>query len=791
MNKIVDNGLKLDLHIHSAASRDKDGRKVSSNTVDTIPLLVQKLDENGVNLCAITDHDRFSYEMYSALKAAETQENSILKVLPGVEFSVSFSNGLIKKTLHVVTIFSDTDDSKLVCMESLIENNRPDEGMSYTESAFLSLLRKIDIDTILIVHQKKSISGGSPGKNDASSLGEDKFLEFVNTDYFEAFEFRNKRNEVFNKAFLNEEGLIEKVRFVTGTDCHDWAVYPNEEKGKNEPFPYTYAKCLPTFRGLVMAITDHTRLRTGNNSFFSTGKFYLSSLEFSSSGKEISVPLSRGINVIIGDNSVGKSLLLHAITGFNKPAGQKLSSSVVSGYKSYLRDLSLEVKTKISDTQIFCFDMQGEVRSKFEEGSLTTSEFLGDYFPEVIDPTPYRNTVEREIDRMIDYLQNKFQLDNMESHLQQFTLFLDDSPAESITFSKNLRRIKPKSDKLTRLISAIDTVIVSISETLKHKEVLDDDDVALISSVRTQIEQLIKKYNAKVDAIISECDRIETVASAIDRKSAEHHKGTSDIQKKKSIFNENSSNLTAQITSLIRAKDSLKEFSFGLETTKINPHHRKLHNYEFISRLELAEISNDYMESLLSRVLKKGQRINWSNVTLSELQEKIYRYDSSVPVLQFLRTVMLEKLTEDLQPSFSIIVDGEDRYRQMSSGINSKIYFDLLSYETLKNGIYIIDQPEDNVSQSAIREYLLDRFKTMGENRQIIMVTHNPQFVVNLDVDNLIFLSAHDNVFEIKSGALEYVCDDYSVLDIVAQNIDGGLESIQKRWKRYEKVSEI
>jgi len=791
MNKIVDNGLKLDLHIHSAASRDKDGRKVSSNTVDTIPLLVQKLDENGVNLCAITDHDRFSYEMYSALKAAETQENSILKVLPGVEFSVSFSNGLIKKTLHVVTIFSDTDDSKLVCMESLIENNRPDEGMSYTESAFLSLLRKIDIDTILIVHQKKSISGGSPGKNDASSLGEDKFLEFVNTDYFEAFEFRNKRNEVFNKAFLNEEGLIEKVRFVTGTDCHDWAVYPNEEKGKNEPFPYTYAKCLPTFRGLVMAITDHTRLRTGNNSFFSTGKFYLSSLEFSSSGKEISVPLSRGINVIIGDNSVGKSLLLHAITGFNKPAGQKLSSSIVSGYKSYLRDLSLEVKTKISDTQIFCFDMQGEVRSKFEEGSLTTSEFLGDYFPEVIDPTPYRNTVEREIDRMIDYLQNKFQLDNMESQLQQFTLFLDDSPAESITFSKNLRRIKPKSDKLTRLISAIDTVIVSISETLKHKEVLDDDDVALISSVRTQIEQLIKKYNAKVDAIISECDRIETVASAIDRKSAEHHKGTSDIQKKKSIFNENSSNLTAQITSLIRAKDSLKEFSFGLETTKINPHHRKLHNYEFISRLELAEISNDYMESLLSRVLKKGQRINWSNVTLSELQEKIYRYDSSVPVLQFLRTVMLEKLTEDLQPSFSIIVDGEDRYRQMSSGINSKIYFDLLSYETLKNGIYIIDQPEDNVSQSAIREYLLDRFKTMGENRQIIMVTHNPQFVVNLDVDNLIFLSAHDNVFEIKSGALEYVCDDYSVLDIVAQNIDGGLESIQKRWKRYEKVSEI
>ena len=44
---------------------------------------------------------------------------------------------------------------------------------------------------------------------------------------------------------------------------------------------------------------------------------------------------------------------------------------------------------------------------------------------------------------------------------------------------------------------------------------------------------------------------------------------------------------------------------------------------------------------------------------------------------------------------------------------------------------------------------------------------------------------------QIQSGALEYVCPEYSVLEIVADNIDGGLESIQKRWKRYEKVNRI
>lgn len=132
-----------------------------------------------------------------------------------------------------------------------------------------------------------------------------------------------------------------------------------------------------------------------------------------------------------------------------------------------------------------------------------------------------------------------------------------------------------------------------------------------------------------------------------------------------------------------------------------------------------------------------------------------------------------------------------DKYAELSSGLDAKIYFDLLSYETLQDGIYIIDQPEDNISQSAIRNYLLDRFKTMGENRQVIMVTHNPQFIVNLDIDNLIFLSQKDGKITVQSGALEYNCPEYNILDIVAQNIDGGLDSIKKRWKRYEKTSDL
>lgn len=85
MDSIVEHGLKIDLHIHSCASAPKDGSKVKNNTVENIPLLVSKLNENGVNICAITDHDTFSLEMYSELKKAELDTSSIKKVLPGVK----------------------------------------------------------------------------------------------------------------------------------------------------------------------------------------------------------------------------------------------------------------------------------------------------------------------------------------------------------------------------------------------------------------------------------------------------------------------------------------------------------------------------------------------------------------------------------------------------------------------------------------------------------------------------------------------------------------------------------
>ena len=787
MERIATHGIKLDLHIHSSESSKKDGKKVSNNTLTNISILIQKLNEQGVNICSITDHDTFSYNMYAALKQAESDDNSVQKVLPGVEFSVCFNVDGRESVVHVIAIFSDEDDEKIKNIEKLIKENPPMYNQTYKEEDFLSLLRAIDINTILIAHQKNSLSSSTTKKNDANTVGEAKFLEFIYTDYFEALEFKNRRHEVINKNYLIMNQLEGKVRFVTGTDCHDWSVYPSETaKDTIVDFPYTYAKCLPTFKGLVMAITDHNRLKSVD-SFFTATQYTLPSIKFMHDSTNMEIPLSKGINVIIGDNSVGKSLLLHALTGYTKST-KLLPNAVKNGYKKYLEQLHIVVSKQISEEHVFSFDMQGEIRQKFDENQLNATEFLYSYFPPPVDNSPYRVLLENEVTRLINYLRKKFEIDAKYKKLSPFNIVIGHEIADSLTFLNNIGYAKPKSDKYSDISPRIESILTQLSALSELN--IDKVDFDYICEVSDTLIHMKNKYNEKVKCIEAESFRMERVSTVIKRASSKHSRSVTDNQKKLSAFSDSSVELKNQVVELIRESRTLSKYRPNIPVTQIHVHSNSVYEYEFISKLRIDKIDTEYFLSLISRTLRNGKSIAWDTITEDELKGMLLKYDDS-SVLQFFHNALIALIDEDLKPKNSIINQGKDKYEELSAGFNSKIYFDLLAYETQQDGIYIIDQPEDNVSQKSIREYLLDRFKTMGENRQIIMVTHNPQFIVNLDVDNLIFLTKKNDTLEVLSGALEFVCDEYSILEIVAQNIDGGLESIKKRWKRYEKTIEI
>jgi energy-coupling factor transporter ATP-binding protein EcfA2 len=99
----------------------------------------------------------------------------------------------------------------------------------------------------------------------------------------------------------------------------------------------------------------------------------------------------------------------------------------------------------------------------------------------------------------------------------------------------------------------------------------------------------------------------------------------------------------------------------------------------------------------------------------------------------------------------------------------------------------VIDQPEENLDPSSIQVDLVPFFRDAATRRQIIMVTHNANLVVNTDSDQVIVASSQRQAtnalpdISYRSGGLE----DPRIREDVCSLLEGGSEAFRKRGERY------
>lgn len=485
MQKIVKEGLKVDFHIHSFASSFKDGKKVSNNTIENIPTLVSKLIENNVNMVAITDHDNFDYALYKELKKEELNNNCIKKIIPGVEFSVKIDNSVV----HIIALFDDCSPN-IKNIQKYVFNKHPlyDDNNCFSEERFLEILRNIDSNVVLIAHQKGTLNSKYPRKNDAKTLGDDKFNELLFLDYFEAYEFKNKRNEIFNKNYISRnKEVCKNINFVTGSDCHNWENYPEKDNDGN--FEFSFFKCLPTFRGIMMAVTDTRRIKIGINSFFSKNNS-IDKLSLNIGTDKYEIELSEGINAIIGDNSIGKSLLLHKLTEYREISDKK---TLINSYNEYLKENAIVVNTIIPQNKIRQFDKQGNIRDIFTNNKTKTKDFLNEYYP----PEPnYENEKEiiiQNVNDFIQYIKDKSELINEKSKLQNIEIISFSEDATSLQINKINISLKNEEKKYNNIITQIEGIIEKNNVLLKN-DLITKDEIKIIEDYNTFLNNLLTKH---------------------------------------------------------------------------------------------------------------------------------------------------------------------------------------------------------------------------------------------------------------------------------------------------------
>lgn len=796
MERIVTKPTRIDLHIHSAASvvtKDKGKKELSDCDKDHVNVLLRGLEAHGINMCAITDHDCFDKDLYFALKEREG-DGCLNKVLPGIEFSVSIrADGKKPTVVHIVAIFDDRRPDLIDGIAEVVcdENGKPRyddlNNGAFTEDGFAKVLRDIGLNAVLIGHEK---SAGQEAKRDVSSLGANCASEVILTEFVDAVEIRNKRRELDIKRLI-ETYPKDAVPFVVGSDCHDWATYPGKEGGE---ISFSSLKCLPTFEGLLMAITDPSRIKVGDCSFFSASSSKLDSLKLSVNGKNFDIPFSPGINAIIGDNSIGKSMMIHRLTNCRHVDGHKLAD----GYEAYCAKEGISVDTILPIAAEFKFDDQDSVRKTLEElhSGQGQNDYFGKYFQSHVDVDSIKDSLKRFFDECVVALESKARFNDTRRRLDKHEVVLRDLPkSEKLTISQYSKTISFKDIESlgSRLLSCRSDLVNARADHSKlFKEMGVEAAEAHADAIKAmdRLLKLVEKHR-----LVYERDDVKTraVKGAASEERRVLSKRKTDEQKAIDDYSATLDDVSGKIANavLLAAKRCNRklEYAVPVDIRVPNP----MGKFIFVSELTSGSTDISYCNEVFGEVFNKPKLSLLLNGIQSETELTTEEIAAAVTgekpsmatcydqIRNKLHAVV-DRITERRKiTNKSIGIDAEP-----SPGLYGTLYFDLLAEEDTKSGVYIIDQPEDQISQVAIKEHVLGAFKRMSANRQILMITHNPLFVVTLDVDNVIVLArGQDGEIDVKSGALEYECDDYKVLDLVAKTVEGGAEVVRKRLKRY------
>ena len=190
------------------------------------------------------------------------------------------------------------------------------------------------------------------------------------------------------------------------------------------------------------------------------------------------------------------------------------------------------------------------------------------------------------------------------------------------------------------------------------------------------------------------------------------------------------------------------------------------------------------MLSSLDKYLKFNIRrladVTPENLFSSNFKERP-RVESYEDLAQKIHSDLLSSNTK----SYSIISKDGRNFNELSPGWKTAIILDLILGYKKDNAPIIIDQPEDNLAISYINKDLVETIKSVKERKQIILVSHNATIPMMADAQNIILCRNENNKIVIRSAPVESVIDGKPVLEIIAEQTDGGKSSIKKRVKKY------
>lgn len=755
----------LDLHIHTYpdANNPTPGYDVA--------LLAKKIKEyNGDEpfLISFTDHNTINKDAY--LKANSLKVNTLL----GAELHIKNHNDVEAFHCHIyfnLEVNANNIDALNQILDTLYVNKLPCKTDASIPN-IQDVINAFDPYEFMLLPHAGQRHGQFNYSLHVGEMVDNAISRSIYYNQFDGFTAREDRGLETTREYFKRLGILEFVNLLTCSDNYVPSRYPEPKATEASPFVPTWMMAEPTYEGVRLSLSESSRL------FYQKEKpiiqcEHIGRVKLQNEMIDIDVNLSEGLNVVIGGSSSGKTLFVDSL---NRYFEQDLHNSSYS--KFGVTNIDVKNPSEIHPyyiSQNFIADLV----NRNDEASIDEIPILKKAFPS--DDNVKRQIsksladLKRIVDEMLLCVEN---IEKLERWLKDIP-----HPGKLITKGKLERNVfqslLPNSNEEEEFVYTADDYAADI-EMLREleKKINKNPFTGNISKEITIILKELEK--ARSGAIM-----FEEVKSLLSMRKEEKDE---ELQARQG---QNQNNVRNRQKLMLHLREYVNYSSrFVEQKKKLTEMDKSFTTKEVKATGHTLYIENTFKfnEEILMGVLNKYLNHNFKNmndVVPENLFSLRFKLRPKVSSYKELGDLIYEYLHKNDHTSYKIVSSDGKNFYEMSPGWKSAILLDLILGFDAGNSPIIIDQPEDNLAVKYINEALVQTIKKVKYKKQVILVSHNATIPMMADAQTIVLCRNNGKRITIRSASLEGQIGSEKVLDLIADQTDGGRASIKKRVKKY------
>ena len=411
------------------------------------------------------------------------------------------------------------------------------------------------------------------------------------------------------------------------------------------------------------------------------------------------------------------------------------------------------------------------------------------------------NTFLQELNKELSNLQERKNTFLQSIHKNEFRGYYQDK----------LKFIDDSIVQLQGLISEIGTIINSEGKRVFNTDNIFNKELEQINYEKSNIEEELKPYQQNEDIkkqirileeFIENDGKLLSEIDSLNKKIEEKRQSIETI--KANLFELYKNSHYEYINIIRQLKDRTIELEKdGLRIRGIAQFNFPKFRREIISFTHGTYNDNDkycILDENRSRIFETNYDELISNISkmFNEIMTSEYR------IKTISKKEAVKKLLNDYFYDYWEITYKNDKLGEMSTGKASFVILMLIIGLSKSKSPILIDQPEDNLDNRSVSENIISYLRNKKIERQIILVTHNANIVVNADAENVIVANQKGQndketssiyKFDYINGAIENtfakieaetdLLKSMGIKEHIADIVEGGKEAFKNREKKY------